>query len=163
MSAALAFSLILPTTVAVAQPAARLRIVAGRSQSRQLALKVLDRYLQTSMMVGRTPCFLGKEVIRGRVSGNRVPSFENAVIFLFDVEKCLKELDRFSQIVVTHIALEDYTAPEAARLTGESERTIHRVYGAALERLAELFRVYEIYGRNVENLSRGGRTVPKRD
>ena len=158
MSAALALPLVLPSALAVADPAPQLRVVGGRSLTRQAALKVLHRYLHMSMMVGRAPCFLGKEVIRGRVSSHRVPSFEDAVIFLFDVEKCLKQLDRFSQVVVTHIALEDYTPPEAAQLTGESERTIHRVYGAALEQLAELFRVYEIFGRNVENLSRGGRT-----
>ena len=158
MSAALAFPLVLPTTLAVAEPVPQLRVVGGRSQSRQVALKVLHRYLQMSMMVGRTPCFLGKEVIRGRATSHRMPSFEDAVIFLFDVEKCLKLLDPLSQAVVAHIALEDYTPPEAAQLTGESERTIHRVYGAALDRLAELFRVYEVFGRNVENLSRGGRT-----
>jgi hypothetical protein len=161
MSAALAFPLLLPVAQAVAEPAQsapRLAVVDGRSQSRKAALRVLYRYFQTSMLVGRAPCFLSNHVFRGRVSSHRLPSFEDAVIFLFDVEKCLKQLDRFSQVVVTHIALEDYTPPEAARLTGESERTIHRVYGAALERLAELFRDYEVFGRNVENLSRGGRT-----
>jgi hypothetical protein len=160
MSAALAIPVVLSTTLAVAEPStrdARLQVVGGRSESRRSAVKVLHRYLKTSMLVGRAPCFLGNEVFRGRVSSHRIPSFEDAVIFLFDVEKCLKQLDRFSQVVVAHIALEDYTPPEAAQLTGESERTIHRVYSAALERLAELFREYEVFGRNVENLSRGGR------
>jgi hypothetical protein len=157
MSAAPAFALILPTALAVAERAPQLQIVGGRSQNRRLALKVLHRYLQTSMLVGRAPSFLGKQVLRGRVSSRRMPSFEDSVIFLFDVEKCLKQLDPLSRSVVVHIALEDYTPPEAARLTGESERTIHRVYSAALERLAEIFSEYEVFGRNVENLSRGGR------
>jgi hypothetical protein len=160
MSAALAVPLVLPMALAVAEavePTRQLTVVGGRSQSRKLALKVLYRYLQTSMQVGRAPCFLGNQVFRGRVSSHRIPSFEDAVIFLFDVEKCLKQLEPLAQTVITRIALEDYTPPEAARLTGESERTIHRVYGAALERLAELFREYEVFGRDVENLSRGGR------
>lgn len=145
MSAALAFPLVLPTAQAVAEPAPQLRVVGGRSQNRQDALKILYRYLHMSMLVGRTPCFLGNAVFRGRVTSHRLPSFEDAAIFLFDVEKCLKQLDPLSQIVVTHIALEDYTPPEAAQLTGESERTIHRVYGAALEKLAELFQKYEVF------------------
>ncbi|HEY1808962.1 MAG TPA: hypothetical protein VGG42_10390 [Acidobacteriaceae bacterium] len=160
MSAALALPLVLPVAQAVAAsatPAPRLAVVGGRSEGRKVALRVLHRYLQTSMLVGRVPCFLGNQVLRGRVSSHRLPSFENALIFLFDVEKCMKQLDPFSQIVVTHIALEDYTPSEAARLTGESERTIYRFYGAALERLALLFREYEVLGPNVENLSRGGR------
>jgi len=162
MSAALA--LVLPATQAVAAPAhnpPQLRVVGGRSQSRHIALRVLHRYLQMSMLVGRTPSLLGNTVFRGRVTSHRMPSFENAVIFILDVEKCLKQLDPFAQVVVARIALEDYTPPEAARLTGESERTIHRVYGSALEQLAELFRVYEVFGGDVENLSRGGRTVRK--
>jgi hypothetical protein len=161
MSAALAVPVVLPAAFAVAepaQPASELRVVGGKSESRRAALRVLHRYLQTSMQVGRAPCFLGNTVFRGRVSSHRIPSFEDAVIFLFDVEKCMKQLDSFSQVVIAHIALEDYTPPEAAQLTGESERTIHRVYSAALERLAELFREYEVFGRNVENLSRGGRS-----
>ena len=163
MSAALAYPLILRTAQAVAEPAdpaeaaPQLQVVGGRSQNRRDALRVLYRYLQTSMLVGRPPCFLGKEVFRGRASSHRIPSFEDAVIFLLDVEKCLKQLDPFSRIVVARIALEDYSPPEAARLTGESERTIHRIYGAALDRLEELFHEYEVLGRNVENLSRGGR------
>lgn len=158
MSAALAFPLLLPELSAVARPAPQLAVVGGRWESRQAALRVLDRYLQMSMVLGRTPCFLDNQVFRGRVSSRRLPSFEDAVIFVLDVEKCLKQLDAFARVVITRIALEDYTPPEAARLTGESERTIHRVYGAALERLTELFREYEVFGRNVENLSRGGRT-----
>ncbi|MGA8528760.1 MAG: hypothetical protein WB622_03535 [Acidobacteriaceae bacterium] len=161
MSAALAFPLVLHTAQAVAEttePAPQLSVVGGRSENRRAAQNVLHRYLQTSMQVGRAPCLLGNTVFRGRVSSHRIPSFEDAIIFLFDVEKCLKQLDRFSQVVVAHIALEDYTPPEAARLTGESERTIHRVYSAALEQLAELFREYEVFGRNVEILSRGVRS-----
>lgn len=160
MSAVLAMPLVLPAAQAVAAatpPAPRLMVVGGRSQDRKQVARVLHRYLQTSLLVGRTPSFLGNQVLRGRATSHRIPSFEDAVIFLLDVEKCLKQLDPFSQTVVVHIALEDYTPPEAARLTRESERTIHRIYGAALERLAELFREYEVFGRNVENLSRGGR------
>ncbi|MGA7522414.1 MAG: hypothetical protein WBW84_08020 [Acidobacteriaceae bacterium] len=160
MSAALAVPLVLPAAQAVAQPAEpapQLRVVGGQWQNRSNALRVLHRYLQTSMLVGRTPCFLGNTVFRGRATSHRIPSFEDAIIFLFDVEKCLKQLDPLSQVVVAHIALEDYTPPETARLTGESERTIHRVYGTALEQLAEIFREYEVFGPDVENLSRGGR------
>lgn len=160
MSAALACPLVLPTALAVAESAQatpQLAVVGGRSQNRDMALSVLNRYFQMSMLVGRAPCFLDNKVFRGRVSSHRLPSFEDAVIFLFDVEKCLKQLDRLSREVVVHIALEDYTPSEAALLTGESKRSIQRIFGAALERLAELFREYEVFGRSVENLSRGGR------
>ncbi|MGB7353409.1 MAG: hypothetical protein WBD06_06885, partial [Acidobacteriaceae bacterium] len=112
MSATLALPVVLPSAQAVAEPdvpAPPLRVVGGRSESRRDALRVLHRYLQTSMLVGRTPCFLGNAVFRGHVSSHRIPSFEDAIIFLFDVEKCLKQLEPFAQAVVAHIVLEDYT------------------------------------------------------
>jgi hypothetical protein len=157
MSAALACPLVLPAALAVAEPADRpqLSVVGGRSKNREMALMILHRYFQMSMLVGRAPCFLDNKIFRGRVSSHRLPSFEDAVIYLFDVEKCLKQLDQFSREIVVHIALEDYTPTEVALLTCESKRTIQRIYGAALERLAELFREYEVFDRNVENLSRG--------
>ena len=160
MSAALAFPAVLPIAQAVAesaQPGPQLSVVPRRGPDRMAALKVLHRYLQISMLIGRPPSILGNTLLRGRASSHRIPSFENGIIFLFDVEKCLKQLAPFARVVVAHIALEDYTPPEAAQLTGESERTIHRIYGAALEQLADLFHDYGIFDGSVENLSRGDR------
>lgn len=164
MSAALAVPVVIPLALAVAQPETPAQpgvLLDGAAFHRKHALTVLNRYLQTSMLVGRAPSLLGNVVFRGRVSSRQLPSFEGAMIFLCDVEKCLKQLDPFSQAVVAHIALEDYTPPETALLTGESRRTIHRVYGAALDRLGALFVEYGIFEASVENLSSPLEPKPK--
>jgi hypothetical protein len=158
MSAAQAIPWELKTTVAVAEPAlpvARPKPIAGFAFYRKHAVGLLRRYLRASMEIGRTPCVLGTLVFRGRVSSYRMHSFEDRVIFIFDVEKCLKQLDRLSQQIVAHIALEDYTPLEAAALTGESVRSVARIYGQALDRLTRLFLEYELLDPNVEKLSRG--------
>ncbi len=107
------------------------------------------------MELGRTPCLLGNLVLRGRVSSYRMKSFEDLVIFIFDIEKCLKQLDRPTQIVITHVALEDFTVEETAKITGDSQRSVWRMYGEGLDRLTRLFLEYGLLDSDLEKLSRG--------
>jgi hypothetical protein len=55
--------------------------------------RMLRRYLYASMQVGRSPSILGDPVARGWVSSRPVKTFEDAVIFVLDIEKCLDKLD----------------------------------------------------------------------
>lgn len=151
MSAAHALPWVLPEIAAVADaslPVARPRPLEGFAFYRKHVVGLLRRYLQISMEVGRTPCVLGTMVFRGRVSSYRMQTFEDRVIFIFDVEKCLKQLDRISQEVIAHMILEDYTSFETAALTGESVRSVARIYGAALDRLTRLFLEYRLLDPN---------------
>ena len=61
------------------------------------------------------------------------------MIFVFEVEKCLKRLDSFAQQLIARIALQEYTQGEAAELTGHSIRTIVRRYADALDSLTAIF------------------------
>jgi hypothetical protein len=100
---------------------------------------LLRRYMHLSMEMGRTPSLLGNFVFRGRMSSYRVRSFEDAVIFVFDVEKCLKRLEPYSQQLIARISLQEYTQGEAAELMGQSIRTIVRRYADALDALTTIF------------------------
>ncbi|HEY0760276.1 MAG TPA: hypothetical protein VGD59_13575 [Acidisarcina sp.] len=100
---------------------------------------LMRRYMHLSMEMGRTPSALGNCMFRGRVSTYKVRSFEDAVIFVFDVEKCMKRLDPFSQALLVRIAQQEYTQGEAAELLGLSLRSIVRKYGEALDRLTAIF------------------------
>lgn len=161
MSAALALPLILESAEAVAEPelpVGRPRPIGGLAFYRKHTEGLLRRYLVTSMVIGRAPCVLGNFVFRGRITSYRVQSFEDQIIFVFDVEKCLKQLDRLSREVVAHIVLEDYSLQETAALTGESPRSISRIYPEALDRLTRLFLATRLLEPNPENLSRGDGT-----
>jgi hypothetical protein len=100
---------------------------------------MLRRYMRLAMETGRVPSLLGQEMFRGRVTSYRVRSFEDVVIFVYDVEKCLERLDGMSQQLVVKIALQEYTQGETAALLRMSLRTVVRKYGWALDQLTEIF------------------------
>lgn len=99
--------------------------------------KLLRRYQYASMQVGRSPNLLGNSVGRGWVSSRRVRTFEDALIFVLDVERCLKRLSVFDRQMLTRIFLQDYTQAEAADLLGVSVRTLCTKLPQALDRLTE--------------------------
>lgn len=99
--------------------------------------KLLRRYLYASMQVGRAPSLLGEPVARGWASCSVVRTFEDAVIFVLDVETCLNELDTLDRMLLSRIVLQAYTQDEAAALLGISNRTVNRRYQEALDRLTE--------------------------
>lgn len=136
-------------------PVGRRRPVDGLAFYRKHTLGLLQRYLETSMAVGRSPCILGRTVMRGRASSVRMRTFEDLLIFVFDVEKCLKQLDQASQTVLARMALENFSPSETAHILHESERTIHRIYAAAMDRLTHLFLQNELLTAPGDTLSRG--------
>jgi len=100
---------------------------------------MLRRYMRLSMEAGRVPSLIGQEMFRGKVTSYRVRSFEDVVIFVYDVEKCLKQLDTRSQELVARIGLQEYTQGEAAEMLGISLRTVVRHYADALDKLTAIF------------------------
>jgi hypothetical protein len=98
---------------------------------------LLRRYLYASMQVGRSPNLLGESVGRGWVSSRRVRTFEDALIFVLDVERCLKKLSTLDRQMISRILLQEYTQAEAAVLIGISVRTICTKLPQAIDRLTE--------------------------
>ena len=100
---------------------------------------MLRRYLRLSIQAGRVPSLLGREMFRGHVTSYRMHSFEDAVVFCFDVEKRLGRLTVMNQQLIKRIALQEYTQGEAAGMLGLSLRNSIRQYGYALDLLTEMF------------------------
>jgi DNA-directed RNA polymerase specialized sigma24 family protein len=96
---------------------------------------LLRRYLYASMQVGRAPSLLGNPVARGWASSRPVRSFEDAVIFVLDVEQCLDRLNSLDRVMLFKVVLQEYTQAEAAVLMGMSVRTISYKFPQALDRL----------------------------
>jgi hypothetical protein len=158
MSAMLALPCIIGTATAVAEaelPVGRPKPIAGFAFHRKHTVELLRRYAQLSMQLGQPQSALGKIVLRGRVSSYRLRTFEDGLIFVLDVEKCIQQLDPTSRRIVGHVAVEDYTMMEAVTLTGQGLRTVARIYGEAMDRLTDLFLRFGLLGANVENLSSG--------
>ena len=78
-------------------------------------------------------------MFRGKVTSYKVHGFDDVVIFVQDVERCLKGMTLAQQHLIERIALQGYTQGETAALLGISLRTIVRRYNAALDELTRLF------------------------
>jgi DNA-directed RNA polymerase specialized sigma24 family protein len=100
---------------------------------------MLRRYMYRSMEIGRVPSLLGDFSFRGKSSNRRAYTFEDSVIFVHDVERCLTRLNSLERELVGRIALQEYTLAETAALTGMSIRTVVRRYWDALDRLTLVF------------------------
>jgi hypothetical protein len=98
---------------------------------------LLRRYLYASMQVGRAPSILGDPIARGWCSSRPIRTFEDAVIFVLDVERCLNRLGSLDRMMLSRIVLQEYTQAEAASLLGMSVRTICYKFPKALDRLTE--------------------------
>ncbi len=97
----------------------------------------LRRYLYASLQVGRTPSILGDPVGRGWVSSRTVRTFEDALIFVLDMERCLARLDSSDRLILSRVILQDYTHSEVAGMLGVATRTVGYKLAQALDRLTE--------------------------
>jgi RNA polymerase sigma factor (sigma-70 family) len=98
---------------------------------------MLRRYLYASMQVGRSPSILSEPIARGWASSRPVRTFEDAVIFVLDIEKCLDKLGELDRQLLSRIVLQEYTQPEVASLLGMSTRTVSSKFPLALDRLTQ--------------------------
>lgn len=140
MSAAL---VILPVVWATEEEEVQVVEVAevdsGVAFYRKYTEALLRRYVKLAMEAGRAPSLLGREMFRGNVTHYRVRCFDDVVIFVHDVERCLAGLDMEQQFVIERVALQEYTHGEAAELMGLPIRTLIRRYERALDAMTEMF------------------------
>ena len=140
MSAALTLPYVWAESARTQTPSVPARVPAdGIAFYRKRTELLLRRYMFVSLQTGRVPSLIGKSVFRGKASSYRMHNFEDAVIFLFDIEKCLKKLDPFSQELIARIALQEYTQEETAHLVGHSVRSIIRKYAETIDTLSRIF------------------------
>jgi DNA-directed RNA polymerase specialized sigma24 family protein len=71
------------------------------------------------------------------VSCKAIRTFEDAVIFVLDVERCLEKLGILDKQMLSRIVLQEYTQAETAALLGMSVRAVSYKFPQALDRLTE--------------------------
>ena len=122
----------------------------------------LRRFMYRSMEIGKVPSLLGDFSFRAKSSNRRGYTFEDSVIFVHDIERCLKlreELDEgtgLRSLVVMadpdrelHPSVlvympnrkdpQEYTLAETAAVLRTSVRSTVRRYEEALDRLTRIF------------------------
>jgi len=106
---------------------------------RPKTVSLLKRYMRMSVEVGRLPSLLGREIFRSKISSCRVGTFENAVIFVHDVERSLELLDEFERQLIAVIVMQEHTHDEASVILKCWRRTVGRRFSEALDKLSEFF------------------------
>lgn len=125
---------------------------------RDRTIGMLRRYYRLSIEVGRLPSLLGREFFRTRVTSYTVSTFEDAVIFVHDVERSLAKLDAFDRKLIAKIILQDYTQEETARLLNCGRRTIVRRFPEAVDKVTEKFLEGGLLARIPETSSYAGKS-----
>lgn len=106
---------------------------------REHTIGLLRRYFRLSVELGRLPSLLGREFFRARVSSYRLSTFEDAVIIVHDIDRCLEKLEPMGRQMIARMVFQEYTAEETANLLHCARRTVIRRYMEALDRLSEVF------------------------
>ena len=115
------------------QPALEFSIYRGN------CIALLRRYFCMSVEVGRLPSILGRECFITRTEDYHTHSFEDTVLFVIDVERCLDRLYLFDKELIACIILQEYSEDEAVKILHCSLRTIERRLPDALDFLTETF------------------------
>jgi predicted DNA-binding protein (UPF0251 family) len=122
------------------QPARPLPELAPElSLYRNHTIALLRRYFCVSVEVGRLPALLGRECFRTNEQDYHVHSFENMVIFVIDIERCLDRLDPFDKKLIALIVLQEYTQEEAAQLLGCTDRQVRNRFVDAIDTVSAMF------------------------
>lgn len=103
------------------------------SFERTRTMALLHRFLRTALSLGRMPSLVGREIFRARVRARPPSAFEDAVLFVCDVEKCLGKLEPLEQRLIAYCVLENRSEWEASRQFQTSQGFISRHLGHALD------------------------------
>ena len=82
---------------------------------------------------------LGGLEFKAKISSYPLKTFEDAVIFVFDIERCLGELGEYEYEVVARVVLRGETPVRAAYEMHCTSRSVYRVLPEALDKLSKKF------------------------
>lgn len=123
-----------------------LQIISGKQDSRIASSSLpayrgytralLRRYFRMAIDIGRLPSILGGLCFRARVSSYRLHTFEDAVIFVHDIERVFERIPRQAMEIIAGVVLLEYSIPEAARQLGITVQRAERRYASAVDSLS---------------------------
>ena len=105
---------------------------------RARTVAMLRRYMRYSLETGRLPSLLGRELFRAKVTSYTVVTFEDRVIFVHDMEKCLDKLDEFSRQLIARHILQEHEQAATAKLLNCTERTVRTYLPITLDLLSQI-------------------------
>lgn len=98
-------------------------------------VKILQRYFRLQVEAGRLQSLMGQMESRAKISSYALRTFEDAVIFVHDVERCLLELDPFSQKLIVLAVLQEHSPKVVAQIMHCGTRTVERTVPESLDQM----------------------------
>jgi hypothetical protein len=99
---------------------------------------LLNKYFRMSVERGHLPSVMGREFFRSHVTSYGTHTFEDAVIFVRDVERCLERISKQHQVMISRLFFQQYTNDETAVLMGCGVSTFERWRREAVNALAKV-------------------------
>ncbi|MGC1222355.1 MAG: hypothetical protein WA872_11250 [Candidatus Sulfotelmatobacter sp.] len=106
---------------------------------RKRTVGLLRRYMRFSLETGRLPSFVGREFFRAKVTYYTATTFEDRVIFVRDVEKCLDRLEYWDQQLIVRVILQEHSQGQTARILQCNRKTVQRRLPLVLDLISEEF------------------------
>jgi hypothetical protein len=132
----------IPEPIAEAPPPQQRGVEEDRERQRRTyrgrTIAMLRRYMRYSIETGRMPSLLGREFFRAKVTSYTVVTFEDRVIFVHDIEKCLDRLDEFSRQLIARHILQEHDQVATAKLLHCTERTVRTYIPIVLDVFSEI-------------------------
>ncbi len=142
---------------------------ANLSAYRPYTRALLRRYFRVSVDIGRLPSILGGLCFRARVSSYRLNTFEDAVIFVHDIERAFERVQRHYLEIIAGVILLEHSIPEAALRLGITVQRAERRYSAALDALSAVLlevgllrRIFTGEAEDAHHSVQSGTTLPPR-
>src|SRR4051812_28022706 len=107
-------------------------------QYRYETVAMLQKYLSVSLDLGRLPSALGGEMFRAKVTSYKVTSFEDLVVFVIDMQRCMERLSASARKFIALHVFEEYSLDESAARMGCDRVTGWRVYCDAIDEMSEV-------------------------
>jgi len=106
---------------------------------RSQTMAIVRHFYEIASQIGRLPSILGREFFRAKISHHAIPSFEEQVVFVHDVELALAKLSEQDAEVLALVGLFHCTLDDAAEMLGRSRRLVVERYADSIDKLAEIF------------------------
>jgi DNA-directed RNA polymerase specialized sigma24 family protein len=82
---------------------------------------------------------VGREFFRAKVTYYTATTFEDRVIFVRDVEKCMNRLEYWDQQLIVRVILQEHSQGQTARMLQCNRKTVQRRLPLVLDLLSEDF------------------------
>jgi len=112
---------------------------------------LLRRYFRLSLSAGRVASPLASPEPRARVSSYRTTTFEDAMIFVHDMERCLQKLEAWALESIAAYALLELPREQAAAALNLSVAQADRRYATSLDRLSDVLLHAGVMARNFDD------------